>query len=326
MVLILISGYGFPGQKLMGQSPQFFSYQAVVNDLEGNPRVGIVGLRISILKGSDSGDAIYSERHSKETDINGLLSLRIGEGDVYTGEFESIDWSDGPFFLKVEIAPTGGYIYPISTTTALVSVPFALYALKADTVYTGYEETDPLFLASVAGGITAEDTNRWNTFSREAMHQVGDIYGGGIIFHIEPGGEHGLIASLTDIEDAVPWGNDGISAGASSSFDGSTNTASIVIAYGNGDYAAYHCDTLKVNGFTDWYLPSADELFLLYKARYIVNRVLEGDMDENTSPLVKDAYWTSTEKDPSTALLFTLGNQEKGSKIISAAVRSVRAF
>ena len=45
-----------------------------------------------------------------------------------------------------------------------------------------------------------------------------------------------------------------------------------------------------------------------------------------TIPLAKDVYWTSTEKDSGTALLFNLGNPEMGSKINSGAVRSVRAF
>ena len=326
LVVILIAG-SITWVEAYGQSPQYISYQAVVNDAEGNPVEGSIGLRISILNGPDSSTVVYSERHSVNSDKNGLVSIRIGEGDnVYKGEFAIIDWSDGPYFVRVEIAPTGGYVYSISTTNELLSVPFALYALRADSVSQEYKETDPLFSASASSGITEEDTSRWNSLTKTAKYSVGEKYGGGIIFYIEPSGEHGLIASMQDIKDTTVWGNPGVLTGAKSSYDGSVNTASIVSSGGPGDYAAYYCDTLSAGGDDDWYLPSVDELFLLFKARYIVNSILEADADENTTALIKDVYWTSTEKDQDKAMVFRIGNPAEATKDEKGSVRSVRAF
>ena len=309
------------------QVPQSISYQAVVTDTAGNPLEGTIALKISIIQKSDTGKVVYIERHVKDTDKNGLVSLAIGNGDlIYKGEFDTIDWSAGPYFTKVEIAPNGGYLYPISTTSELMSVPFAMFALRADSVSSQYTEKDPQFKASVASGISAEDTLRWNALSKEAQFKIGDFHEGGIIFHIEPGGGHGLIASVHDVSNNAPWSPAESVTGAVSTFNGFENTSGIVASLGAGDYAAYLCDTLQSGGYNDWYLPAADELYLLFKARYNINKILEEDGNESTSGLKADAYWSSTEKASSKAALSDFGSIRAGDKNIGAAVRAIRSF
>lgn len=118
-------------QKIMAQSPDLMSYQAVVRN-SGNIVVAnqSVGVRISILKTSASGTEVFKESFSPNptTNANGLLSLQIGSGTAITGTFAGIDWSAGPYFVKTEIDPTGGTNYTISGTSQLLSVPYALYA------------------------------------------------------------------------------------------------------------------------------------------------------------------------------------------------------
>lgn len=118
-------------QKIMAQSPDLMSYQAVVRN-SGNIVVAnqSVGVRISILKTSASGTEVFKESFSPNptTNTNGLLSLQIGSGTAITGTFVGIDWSAGPYFVKTEIDPTGGTNYTISGTSQLLSVPYALYA------------------------------------------------------------------------------------------------------------------------------------------------------------------------------------------------------
>lgn len=140
------------------QSPEKLSYQAVVRDADGILLPDqIVGMRIEILQSSASGASVYAETHAPSTNANGLVSLEVGEGNVVSGTFSSIDWSDGPFFLKTEIDPNGGTSYSITGTTQLMSVP---YALHANTVGT---EADPAFTASPAAGITGTNITNWNT-------------------------------------------------------------------------------------------------------------------------------------------------------------------
>jgi hypothetical protein len=114
---------------LFAQAPQKMSYQAVVrntsNALVANSNVGI---QISILQGSATGTIVYSESHTSVTNANGLATLQIGSGTLVSGNFNSINWANGPYFLKTETDPTGGTTYSISGTTQLLSVPYALYA------------------------------------------------------------------------------------------------------------------------------------------------------------------------------------------------------
>jgi hypothetical protein len=309
------------------QPSTHFNYQAIVTDASGQPFEGAVGVKVGILKSSENGELVFSERHTLETDAKGFISFRVGEGDeVYKGDFMTIDWSDGPMFIKTEIAIGGGYMYTISTTTELVSVPLALYALKADSIAADFIETDPLFTASPASMITGEDTIRWNDLSKKVKYRIGDRFEGGIIFYVEPGGEHGLIASLDDVVTDVAWGITGTTTSAQSSYDGDSNTDLIIATQGPGDYAVNYCDALDVEGYDDWYLPSVDELFLLFKARYILNMSLGNDEDSETNGLGAASYWSSTEKDADTAYQLETGSVLIKGKSEPGTVRAIRAF
>ncbi|MBK8485868.1 MAG: hypothetical protein IPL31_16330 [Saprospiraceae bacterium] len=65
----------------------------------------------------------------------------------------------------------------------------------------------------------------------------------------------------------APWGCFGVNiAGADSSGIGygRENNRDILLDCNNPGIAAFMCDTLKLNGFDDWFLPSVDELWLLF--------------------------------------------------------------
>jgi hypothetical protein len=87
-----------------------------------------VGMQISILQGSITGTAVYVETHSAATNSNGLVSIEIGGGAVTSGSFATIDWANGPFFVKTETDLAGGTNYTITGTSQLLSVPYAMYA------------------------------------------------------------------------------------------------------------------------------------------------------------------------------------------------------
>jgi formylglycine-generating enzyme required for sulfatase activity len=114
------------------QIPQKFSYQTVIrnnsNQLLANQQVGI---KISVLQGSENGSAVYAETHNPLTNSNGLASLEIGGGTLLIGNFANINWANGPFFVKTETDPNSGNNYTITNTPQLLSVPYALYAAKA---------------------------------------------------------------------------------------------------------------------------------------------------------------------------------------------------
>ncbi|GAA5225258.1 hypothetical protein [Membranihabitans marinus] len=119
------------------------SYQAVIrnsnNVLVKNANIG---LRISILKGGGNGTILYSETQNVKTNPNGLMSIRIGEGMVLSGDFDQLDWSQDPHYLKTEIDPQGGSQYVLENVSALTAVPYAFHAKTADDVDDA--DADPL--------------------------------------------------------------------------------------------------------------------------------------------------------------------------------------
>lgn len=118
---------------MLAQVPQRMTYQAVVRDgsdaLVTNSNVS---LRLSVLQGSATGTVVYMETHAAMTNANGLASVQVGGGTVQSGTVASIDWANGPYYLKSETDPNGGSSYSISGTSELLSVPYALYAANSE--------------------------------------------------------------------------------------------------------------------------------------------------------------------------------------------------
>ena len=117
---------------IFAQAPQIFKYQAVARDNLGRIiQNQIVGLRISILKDSPLGATMYMETHSKGTNEFGIVTLNVGGGTIVTGSFNTINWSNGEYFIKTELDIAGTGSYEFIGTTQLLSVPFAIYANEA---------------------------------------------------------------------------------------------------------------------------------------------------------------------------------------------------
>ena len=111
------------------QAPDQMTYQAVVrnasNSLVTNTPVGI---QISILKGSESGEVVYIETQQPTTNTNGLISIVIGtppNTDLGPG-LSQVNWGNDSYFIKTEIDPTGGSSYAITGTSQLLSVPYTI--------------------------------------------------------------------------------------------------------------------------------------------------------------------------------------------------------
>lgn len=299
------------------QAPESFSFQAVVrnssNDLIMN---GNIGMRISIVQGAANGTPVYVETHTTSTNVNGLISLVIGTGTIESGVFADIDWSTGVYFVQTETDPNGGSNYSITSTTQLLSVPYALSAKTAERALTS------------ANGF---------------KHCIGEVFEGGVIFHLyktADGIEHGLIVSLIDLDSATAWSNvttNSIGVNAQSSWNGLSNAQAITNQNGHIQSAAQICfNYISTDGFDDWYLPSIDELTLLFNNRFDVNRTLStagveiGLLDFNQSFNYLH-YWSSTEINDEEAwrFSFTPGANDFShfaQKSSENNVRAIRAF
>ena len=129
LVAILLSSTVF------AQVPEKMSYQAVVRNASDQLVTSQgIGMQISILQSTATGTTVYVEIHNTITNVNGLVSLEIGTGTVISGNFATIDWAKGPYFIKTETDPAGGTNYTITGTSQLMSVPYALHAKTAENV------------------------------------------------------------------------------------------------------------------------------------------------------------------------------------------------
>jgi len=143
---------------LFGQSSDRFNYQAVVRNADGSVIANRqVDVRVSILQGDANGTSIYVESFSKSTNEFGLINLSIGTSNKQA--FDNINWSNGPYFVKVEIDVNGGSNYITMGISQLLSVPYALYAKTAGSV----SEVDPVFSSHPSSSITSNRIYQWDS-------------------------------------------------------------------------------------------------------------------------------------------------------------------
>ena len=290
--------------------PNAFNYSAVARNAAGQPiATTTIGIQITILKTSPTGASQYSENHFVNTDAFGLFNLVIGAGAVQSGSMTTIDWSSDNYYLKVGMNATGGTNFLTMGTTQLLSVPYALHAKTAESIVGG---------GSGGGGFT---------------HYIGEEFGGGVIFHLwkdNAGIEHGLIVDKTNLSTAQVWSNiDATLIGslAQSSWDGLSNSNAIVSQGGHTSSAAALCLNSTNGAQSDWYLPSIDEISLLWHSRFNVNKSLSAIGGATVLPN-SAFYWSSSESDDYYAwsFYFYTGNAGNANKLTTFYVRAVRAF
>jgi len=190
--------------------------------------------------------------------------------------------------------------------------------VAANTLKVGYTEA----LVSANTDVAANNAKVGVT-----THVIGESYGGGIVFFVYDGGQHGLIAATADQSTGIRWyggSNTNTRARADGIGAGLKNTTIIIANQGPVDgnaFAATVCNeySVTVDGVTygDWYLPSKYELNLLYMERATVGG------------FANNSYWSSTEGDNNNAWEQRVpnGNQTNNNKAGTRSnVRAVRAF
>ena len=121
----------------LAQAPSGVNYQAILRDNNGNALIStMVDVRFTILQNGATGTLVYQEEYDMvSTNEFGLFNLVIGEGGATSAglfaNIKDIDWSNGTYFLKVEVDDDMDRTYEDLGTTQLLSVPYALYAETA---------------------------------------------------------------------------------------------------------------------------------------------------------------------------------------------------
>ena len=160
ILIILVSILSF---SLYAQAPQGLNYQATVRNSSGNLITNQnVYFRFNIMQNSATSVPVYTETHYVPTDDLGQVNCVIGQGTATTGTFSLIDWSNGTYFLGIELNIGSDYL--AMGTTQFLSVPYALYA------------------GNVAGGNTLAE-----------VLQNGNQYG----FEVTPSNTNGIVLNVS---------------------------------------------------------------------------------------------------------------------------------
>jgi hypothetical protein len=156
----------------------------------------------------------------------------------------------------------------------------------------------------------------------KSKHKIGDMYKGGYIFYINRWGK-GMCAAPKDASKGSRWGCYGTLVDGANGFErgtGEQNTKDILSGCDDVKSAAYISDNYVSEEYEDWYLPSIDELELMYNELHV-----QGFGDFGYGP-----YWSSTQDFSLGAwyINFSTGerNNNRNKADIGVKVRAVRSF
>ena len=178
--------------------------------------------------------------------------------------------------------------------------------------------------------------------------EIGSLFQGGIVFYVDVAGEYGFTGLVAALEDLTEGATDPFGSGFSGyewgcfmvyvdGADGQTigagyqNTMDIVSQGCSTEYggitAAQAALGAEINGYSDWYLPSIDELEEMYVA------IGKGSEDGNIGGFENTWYWSSSEYDSNDPVSnyawivgFDGGFTTGGGKKNASKVRVIRDF
>jgi hypothetical protein len=158
---------------------------------------------------------------------------------------------------------------------------------------------------------------------------VGKSTLGGVIFHTYRDAsnvEHGLICSVVNQSTSSQYSNiTSASIGTARTYDGQYNTNLMAAQTSATSGAWLDCNNYTYFAYSDWYLPSINELDLLFKNMFNVNKTLSTIVGADQINLT-NGYWSSTEANANNAYYMGNGYSVTASKSTSYYVRAIRQF
>ena len=254
-----------------------------------------------------------------------------------TGTVSSITGSGGTTGLTLSGGPitTSGTL-TLGGTLGVANGGTGATTLTANNVLLGNGTSAPQAVApGTSGNVLSSNGSTWVSSAPSGFtHYVGELYQGGIVVAVwkTTGTEHGLLASVVDVNSGAAWSNvTGTLIGGSSPVTGQANSTAIIGQSTHSSSAALVCDAYTNTGtgtgvYTDWYLPATWEMTQMYNGAFVVNTVLGA-----TNGFQLARYWSSTEFDAGSAWLKNFNYVNGASdgillKSVTARVRCVRQF
>ncbi|MBI9054912.1 MAG: hypothetical protein JEY96_13895 [Bacteroidales bacterium] len=113
------------------QAPDSFNFQSIITD-QNNKAVTnqTISLRFSIIKDNPTGTEVYKETHTLSTNNYGVVTLKIGKGNVALGDFSTMEWGKNHYFLETAIDLSGKSNYEVLAVNQLLNTPKSIYSNK----------------------------------------------------------------------------------------------------------------------------------------------------------------------------------------------------
>jgi hypothetical protein len=300
-------------------SAQFSEY--VISRLEA----ALVGGKKLVVVDRANLDKVREEQGfqlSGEVDDNSAKNIGklLGAGAIVTGAFANL----GDVYSLT--------LKAINIETATVTVSYPADIAKSTRIET--------MLASGGGAAGMQTAQRGNTSGNTTAqapatsapaappaptYKIGDAGpAGGLIFYDKvnnSGGWRYMEAAPASTEGKLKWLTNAVNVDGTKTEvgTGKQNTQNITSDFSKGvPEAALHCVELEYEGFQDWFLPSKDELNLMY-----INL-----KRKNLGGFSGDRYWASSEIDHIHAMYqrFSDGGQGASGKGETYSVRAIRQF
>ena len=136
------------------QGPQGIPYEAAARNANGNILINTpISIRFSIHDSVANGNISYQETHNTTTNSTGMFRVNIGFGNPVFGSLNSINWANYYEFLQVELDVTGGSNYVNMGTQQIMSVPYALFAIKSTSINIPVGGTEGQILTTCNGNV-----------------------------------------------------------------------------------------------------------------------------------------------------------------------------
>ena len=159
---------------------------------------------------------------------------------------------------------------------------------------------------------------------------VGKGTQGGVVFHTYRDAnnvEHGLVVSIVEQSASSQYSNiTSASVGTTTTWNGQANTNLMAAQTSATSGAWLDCNNYTYFAYSDWYLPSIDELNLLSNNRFNVNKTLATIVGATQIEGVD--YWSSTQFDATRSYNynFNAGYADYNNKTSTYRVRAIRQF